>query len=553
MSEPTTGDSSSGALARARHFAATWANSATTRGALGVVGGLLVLVFPAIGEAAVGPLIAAALLVSAGIDLGYAVLRRGPRRTGRRVAALLRGLAAAATALVLFRSPGAGPLLLVLIIGLYLVVRGLVQLVTAVFSRKNRRATATGGATAIGLGLVAIVSPSGLKSGLIATGALAAVVVGALVLAYGIRQARSASASGAGTGTDGAIGDLTVAEILQAWIADADLGPLRREEVAATLYFEQPERTAKQVAWWVMLVLSVAIATFAVLQDSTAVVIGAMLVAPLMTPILGLSAALVNGWRRRSVRSLLQVTLGVAASVVISFALSSWLPVVGSFATNTQIASRVSPTFLDMLIAVAAGAAGAFATIDRRVSQSIAGVAIAVALVPPLSVVGISLGAGRFADAAGAGLLFATNFVAIVLSSAVVFLLGGFVGPATVRGIGVRRLAQTLAPFLAAALFVMVPLLFTSEGLLVASERQRTAQETVVEWLPESGEWVLQGVTVSGSRGTGGTVVAVEVAGPRDMPEAGSLRDQLSEALGTEVTLRITRTPAFVTEVAPGG
>ncbi len=543
MSEPTTGTSTTGTLARARHFLTTWANPATIRGALGVLAGLVVLLVPAIGEVAIGPLVAVALLVSAGIDLAYAVARRGPRRSGRRGGALARGLVAIAAAIALILASAGRRLLLVAIVGLYLVVRGLVQLITAAFSRTNRRAALTGGATAIGLGLVAIVSPAGLKSALIATAALAAVIVGAIVLVHGIRRARSAATA------DEVTEDLTVAEILQVWISEADVGPLRREEVAATLYLEAPERPAKQLAWWVMLVLSVAIATFAVLQDSTAVVIGAMLVAPLMTPILGLSAALVNGWRRRSGRSLLQVALGVAASVVIAYALSSWLPVVGSFATNTQITSRVSPTFLDMLIAVAAGAAGAFATVDRRVSQSIAGVAIAVALVPPLSVVGVSLGAGRFADAAGAGLLFATNFVAIVLSSAVVFLLSGFVGPATVRGTGARRLLQTLAPFLAAALFVMIPLLFTSEGLLAASDQQRAAQQTVADWLPEDSDLVLREVTVSRASDTSGTVVDVAVAGPRAMPDAASLRDQLSDALGTEVTLRVTRTPAFVTEV----
>ena len=367
MSEPTTGTSTTGTLARARHFLTTWANPATIRGALGVLAGLVVLLVPAIGEVAIGPLVAVALLVSAGIDLAYAVARRGPRRSGRRGGALARGLVAIAAAIALILASAGRRLLLVAIVGLYLVVRGLVQLITAAFSRTNRRAALTGGATAIGLGLVAIVSPAGLKSALIATAALAAVIVGAIVLVHGIRRARSAATA------DEVTEDLTVAEILQVWISEADVGPLRREEVAATLYLEAPERPAKQLAWWVMLVLSVAIATFAVLQDSTAVVIGAMLVAPLMTPILGLSAALVNGWRRRSGRSLLQVALGVAASVVIAYALSSWLPVVGSFATNTQITSRVSPTFLDMLIAVAAGAAGAFATVDRRVSQSIAG------------------------------------------------------------------------------------------------------------------------------------------------------------------------------------
>lgn len=545
MAEPSEDTRAPGAVARARHFLTTWANPATIRGAVGVLGGLVVLLFPSLGEAAIGPLVAVALLVSAGIDLGYAVARRGPRRSGRRTRALARGVVALAAAIGLLLASAGGRLLLVVIVGYYLVVRGLVQLVGAAFSRTSRRAALTGGTTAIGLGLVAVVSPAGLKSGLIAGAALAAVIVGAIVLAHGIRRARSASTA------EQSAEDLSVAEILQAWITEADVGPLRREEVAATLYFEPPERPAKQLAWWVMLVLSVAIATFAVLQDSTAVVIGAMLVAPLMTPILGLSAALVNGWRRRSGRSLLQVALGVAASVVIAYALSSWLPVVGSFATNSQITSRVSPTFLDMLIAVAAGAAGAFATIDRRVSQSIAGVAIAVALVPPLSVVGVSLGAGRFADAAGAGLLFATNFVAIVLSSAVVFLLGGFVAPATVRGIGARRVLQTLAPFLAAALFVMIPLLFTSEGLLAASDQQRTAQQTVVDWLPEDGDLVLHDVTVSRAPDTGATVVDVQVAGPRDMPDTAALRDRLSDELGTEVTLRVTRTPAFVTEVAP--
>ncbi len=154
-----------------------------------------------------------------------------------------------------------------------------------------------------------------------------------------------------------------------------------------------------------------AIATFAVLQDSTAVVIGAMLVAPLMTPILGLSAALVNGWRRRSGRSLLQVVLGVAVSVAIGRAV---LLAAGGrqLRDEQQITSRVSPTFLDMLIAIAAGAAGAFATIDRRVtspspeSRSWSHPAAAVR----------RRGQPRrrtVRGPSGAALLFATNFVAI--------------------------------------------------------------------------------------------------------------------------------------------
>ncbi|BDZ41082.1 hypothetical protein GCM10025865_03810 [Paraoerskovia sediminicola] len=131
-----------------------------------------------------------------------------------------------------------------------------------------------------------------------------------------------------------------------------------------------------------MLLLSVCIATFAVLQDSTAVVIGAMLIAPLMVPILGLAAALVNGWVRRAWESSLLIVAGVVAAVVLAAAITLWAPAVVSFETNSQITSRVDPSVLDMLVAIAAGAAGAFATVNTRVASSIAGVAIAVALVP---------------------------------------------------------------------------------------------------------------------------------------------------------------------------
>ena len=151
-----------------------------------------------------------------------------------------------------------------------------------------------------------------------------------------------------------------------------------------------------------MMVLATGIASFAVIQDSTAVVIGAMLVAPLMTPIMGVSAAAVNGWPQRLFRSLVLVVVAALAAVALAWLIASWLPSVGNLSTNSQITSRVEPSLLDFCIAVFAGSAGAHVqTVDPRVSSSLSGVAIAVALVPPLSVVGITLEQGDLASAEG--------------------------------------------------------------------------------------------------------------------------------------------------------
>ena len=295
-----------------------------------------------------------------------------------------------------------------------------------------------------------------------------------------------------------------------------------------------------------MLALSVAIATYAVLQDSTAVVIGAMLIAPLMVPILGLAGALVNGWTRRAASSAALLTAGVLASVALSYGLSAWAPVVVALDTNTQVTSRVSPSLPDMLIAVAAGAAGAFATVTVRVASGIAGVAIAVALVPPLAVVGISLGAHQLADAGGAMLLFLTNFVAIVLAAAAVFAVSGFARPGQLRQ-RLRPVLATLAPFVALAAVILVPLVFTSQGLLASSTAQREASKVVDEWLsPDSALQVIS-IDVQDDE------VNVSLSGPTAAPPLAPLREALAAQLERPVGVSVTLTPVTVTHLGRDG
>ena len=107
------------------------------------------------------------------------------------------------------------------------------------------------------------------------------------------------------------------------------MDPQGRAELVETLFFEPPNKAAKLASFWVMMVLATGIASFAVIQDSTAVVIGAMLVAPLMTPIMGVSAAAVNGWPQRLFRSLVLVVVAALAAVALAWLIASWLPSVG--------------------------------------------------------------------------------------------------------------------------------------------------------------------------------------------------------------------------------
>jgi uncharacterized hydrophobic protein (TIGR00271 family) len=269
-----------------------------------------------------------------------------------------------------------------------------------------------------------------------------------------------------------------------------------------------------------------------------AVVIGAMLIAPLMTPIMGCAAGLVAGWRERVVGSFALVIVSVAAAIGLAWILASWVPDLVPMAVNTQILSRASPTLLDMAVALAAGAAGAYATTDERVSQSATGVAIAVALVPPLSVVGITLEAGRLDWALGAFLLFSTNLVSIIVASVVVFVLVGF---SPIRNIleGSKAIADLVTMVAVAAILIMVPLGLSGRGLLEASQRSGAVQTHVVEWLEDS-SLRLDRVKARAGEAT------ILLSGDGEVPDISALEQALHISLGERVTVTVEHIPSRI-------
>lgn len=183
--------------------------------------------------------------------------------------------------------------------------------------------------------------------------------------------------------------------------------------------------TDTDLPFWAVLLLSGAIATLGLALDATAVVIGAMLIAPLLGPVLGLGMALAVGDGRLAAQTALTVLLGVVGVVALAALLTLLLP----FRDITpEIAARTRPTTLDLAIAVASGLAGAVVTLSReqRLSASIPGVAIAVALIPPLGVAGFGIGTGwQWPLIRGSLLLFGANLGGIVLSAMLAFLLVG--------------------------------------------------------------------------------------------------------------------------------
>ena len=186
------------------------------------------------------------------------------------------------------------------------------------------------------------------------------------------------------------------------------------------LFFEGPDLSSRLSRFWLLLLLATVIASAGVVADSTATVIGAMIVAPLMVPILGTVVAVVLADRTNVIRSLALVVTGAAAVVAIGYVLGLFVDGAVVAATNPQVASRVSPDLVDLVAALATGAVGSVALARDDISDTLPGVAIAISLVPPLAVVGLTLESGAPDQSLGALLLFGANMAAILATGLLV-------------------------------------------------------------------------------------------------------------------------------------
>ncbi len=177
-----------------------------------------------------------------------------------------------------------------------------------------------------------------------------------------------------------------------------------------------------QSSFALMLFLSVGIASLALSENSSATIIGAMIIAPLGQPIVAFGGAIALGWKIQSFRMLGIIILGAICSLIVAYIIGLTLP---DLTPNEQILIRTAPDLRDLGIASLAGAAGSYGYYRSEFSTVLSGVAISVALVPPLCSCGLMLEQGHIILASGCLLLFFTNFIGIAFSSILVFFLLG--------------------------------------------------------------------------------------------------------------------------------
>lgn len=220
-----------------------------------------------------------------------------------------------------------------------------------------------------------------------------------------------------------------------------------------TIYANIRDISTPSRSFYLMVCISTIIATYGLLANSTAVVIGAMLVAPLMGPIFGIALGLSNGDNRLLRASINSEMMGMLLAITLA-AIIGLIPLRPDFAA--EIVARTQPTIYDVIIALASGLAGAYAMVDRRISPALPGVAISTALVPPLATVGLCLAAHNWEWALGAFLLFVVNLLAIEFAAAAVFFIFGMVKVNRQNGLIVflRRFGLSLVILLVMAVFM---------------------------------------------------------------------------------------------------
>ena len=314
------------------------------------------------------------------------------------------------------------------------------------------------------------------------------------------------------------------------WLTEQPKSVADREALYQKILYDQAPDQHRVPRFFTLMTFASVIASMGVITDSTAVVIGAMLIAPLMTPLMGMALSLVMGWPRRLAQSALIAFAGIGVAIGIGVLLGLLAPTVIDTATNTQILGRATPTLLDLITAVAAGAAGAYGLSRPDVSDALPGVAIAISLVPPLSVVGISYSQGDWQSGHGALLLFSTNMLAILVVGGLTFIVTG-VAPLQRLADNQHRVRTSVAAIAGAGAMVIGLLLLNGSQITQSLFNEASIDQTIEEWMEPHPEHGIARVTINPD------TVSVVIVGPADgAPSAIDLAELLDQEMGRTIT-----------------
>ena len=311
------------------------------------------------------------------------------------------------------------------------------------------------------------------------------------------------------------------------------------------------QRSVPSFGFFFMLAASGVIATFGLLSNSAAVIIGAMIVAPLMNPIISLAFGGIEANRVLISRSLLTIVIGTVVIITMAFLVSE---LIGWKLAGSELIARMSPSLLDLGIAVAAGAAAAFAYTRPGVSSALAGIAIAVALVPPLCTVGVALSLGQksgtdigFAmgtvSARGPFLLYLTNIFGIVLAASLIFFLQYF-----------RRHASAFVALVligSCLLLVIPPLGVSMDNLLVRNLVHRSLTVKTQELVLADRDVRFSNLSIRLKQGM--AFVRADLVAAQGVLSQGvvdSIRDNMSQLIEMPVVLEFSIIPETIVRSA---
>ena len=307
--------------------------------------------------------------------------------------------------------------------------------------------------------------------------------------------------------------------------------------------------------FYILVAVSTLIACFGLIANSTAVVIGAMLVAPLMTPIFGISLGLVRGEPDFLGRAARAEIIGVVAAVSMGFILGSLL---GDIEPTPEMLSRTHPNLFDLLVAVLAGFAGDFALVHEKISPALPGVAIATAIVPPLANSGLCLALGEVQGGIGSFLLFFANFLSILVVASGTFIFSGMAthyGAKLEHRDYVRRFTLPIVAFVLIGAFLLHSLLQMYEERRITKNIKYTLTEATTK-IPAT-----YLIRVRHYRKADTVHVLASMHTPRFLStnQVSTIQDKLSERIGSPTELlvhciisnNVSATGALNTPVVP--
>ncbi|HSM23644.1 MAG TPA: DUF389 domain-containing protein, partial [Anaerolineaceae bacterium] len=293
--------------------------------------------------------------------------------------------------------------------------------------------------------------------------------------------------------------------------------------------------------YFLLVILSSSIATLGLITNSPAVIIGAMLVAPLMSPIIGIGLASIIG-RRTLLKSALSALLrGAILAIGLSalFTLvNTYLPFVSFHELPEEIVVRTHPSPIDLMIALAGGFAAAYSLTEARLSAALPGVAIATALMPPLCTVGIGVALLRADVAGGALLLFVTNAVTIAFAAAFVFFLRGF-NPYPLENN--RKLPPSLQLSAVLIVILLFPLTFYSIEFVQQATEYRTINQILNEELNKINNAELVDFSTNQESDTINIEMTIRTNNPLRYEQVIALQENIVDALNQPVSLQINQ------------